>query len=60
MDYQPESNLKYIISLIIHSIIRLLFKLDLALESVVKFKYKKFEKHIVKLPTLCAFKYKPP
>ena len=58
MDYQPESNLKYIISLIVHSKTR--FKLDLALESVVKFKYKKFVKNILKLPTLCAFKYKPP
>ena len=58
MDYQPESNLKYIISLIIHS--KTIFKLDLALESVIKFKYKKFEKHNVKLPIVCAFKYKPP
>lgn len=54
MDYQPESNLKYIISLIIRS--KNIFKLYLALESVVKSKYEKFEKHIVKLPTLCAFK----
>ena len=34
-----------------------IFELDLALESVVKFKYKTFERHIVKLYTLWAFKY---